>query len=256
MPTFEDLVDEAAAVPVDGWDFSWFDGRAAEQRPSWGYARLMGRRMAAATRALDLQTGGGEVLASVPKPPPVLIATEGWPANAALARQRLSALGAEVVEVAEDADLPFPAGSFDLVVSRHPVSVRFDEIARVLQPGGPYLSQQVGPGSAHEVTAAMMGPLPISGSGSPQRAAVRATSAGLHVLDLRAEALRMEFLDIGAVIVFLRKVIWIVPGFTVGAYRAPLRALHERIVAEGPFVARALRFLIEARRPSGARDTP
>jgi hypothetical protein len=56
----------------------------------------------------------------------------------------------------------------------------------------------------------------------------------------------MEFCDIAAVIHFLRKVIWIVPGFTVAAYRERLRAMHERIADEGPFVATTVRFLLEA----------
>lgn len=48
-------------------------------------------------------------------------------------------------------------------------------------------------------------------------------------------------------IYFLRKVIRMVPGFTVGHCRDRLRALHERIEREGPFVAHTARFLIEAR---------
>src|ERR1700722_7985455 len=67
--SFADLVDEAAKADVTGWEFSWLDGRASEQRPSWGYAAMMAERMAAASAALDVQTGGGEVLASVPKRP-------------------------------------------------------------------------------------------------------------------------------------------------------------------------------------------
>lgn len=63
MPSFEALVQEAAAAPVDGWDFSWLDGRATEERPSWGYQRLLSTKLAAASAALDIQTGGGEVLA-------------------------------------------------------------------------------------------------------------------------------------------------------------------------------------------------
>ncbi|MBO0880677.1 MAG: SAM-dependent methyltransferase, partial [Mycobacterium sp.] len=51
--TFEDLVAEAASAPVDGWDFSWLDGRATEQRPSWGYQRLMSERLANASAACD-----------------------------------------------------------------------------------------------------------------------------------------------------------------------------------------------------------
>jgi hypothetical protein len=39
-----------------------------------------------------------------------------------------------------------------------------------------------------------------------------------------------------------------VPGFTVSQYRDRLAALHERIEAEGPFVAHSKRFLIEARK--------
>lgn len=246
VATFEELVAEGSAVPVQGWDFSWFEGRATEQRPSWGYARLMGDRMARAGRAVDLQTGGGEVLAGIPKPPPALVATEGWTPNAALARQRLAPLGGAVVEVGENDDLPFADNSFDLVVSRHPVTVRWDEVVRVLALKGTYLSQQVGPGSVRELTDFLMRPQPVGKARHPDRARAAATAVGLTVVDLRAEALRMEFFDIAAVIVFLRKVIWTVPGFTVEKYRDRLLALHRQIEKHGPFVAHSQRFLIEA----------
>ena len=59
----------------------------------------------------------------------------------------------------------------------------------------------------------------------------------------------MVFNDVGAVVYFLRKVLWTVPGFTVEGYRDRLRRLHEQIQAEGPFVAHAQRVLIEARKP-------
>jgi hypothetical protein len=59
----------------------------------------------------------------------------------------------------------------------------------------------------------------------------------------------VEFNDVGAVVYFLRKVLWTVPGFTVEAYRAPLARMHEQIQARGPFVSHARRFLIEARQP-------
>lgn len=70
--------------------------------------------------------------------------------------------------------------------------------------------------------------------------------------DLRAERLRVEFLDIGSVVYFLRKVIWMVPGFTVGDHLPQLRSLHRKIEEEGPFVAHSARFLIEARKPRRA----
>jgi len=38
--TFEELIEEASEVDVAGWDFSWLDGRATEERPPWGYQKL------------------------------------------------------------------------------------------------------------------------------------------------------------------------------------------------------------------------
>ncbi len=243
------MLAEGAAVPVKGWDFSWFTGRATEERPPWGYARMMARRMAGARAALDIETGGGEVLAQVAGPPAVLVATESGPPNAAIARRNLAAVGASVVRVADDGELPLRPGAFDLVVSRHPVVTRWSEIARVLGPGGTYLSQQVGPGSMRELTDALMGTQPVSDRRSPERAVEGAVAAGLDVVDVRRARLRAVFYDIAAVVVFLRKVVWTVPDFSVERYRGPLADLHRRIHSDGAFVAHAQRFLIEARKP-------
>ncbi|MFI9743519.1 class I SAM-dependent methyltransferase [Streptomyces sp. NPDC052494] len=250
--TFEELVDEAAAAPVEGWDFSWLEGRAHEQRPSWGYQRVMGERMARAQAALDIQTGGGEVLADVPKLPPLVVATESWPPNVAKATGLLHPLGAVVVADEDEPPLPFADEAFDLVVSRHPVTVWWEEIARVLRPGGTYLSQQVGPASVFELVEYFLGPQPeeVRRKRHPDDARRAAEAAGLEVVDLRAEFLHTEFLDVGAVVYFLRKVIWMVPGFTVDQYRDRLRQLHDQIQRDGAFVARTARFLIEARKPA------
>jgi SAM-dependent methyltransferase len=168
----------------------------------------------------------------------------------ALARRRLAPLGATVAEVADDADLPFGDESFDLVVSRHPVLTVWPEVARVLRPGGSYLSQQIGAGTNRELFEFMMGPQPASQARDAKRVAAEAEAAGLVVTDLREQTLRVEFNDVGAVVYFLRKVLWTVPGFTVEAYRAPLARMHEQIQARGPFVSHARRFLIEARKPA------
>ncbi|WP_431903514.1 class I SAM-dependent methyltransferase [Nonomuraea sp. bgisy101] len=248
--SFDDLVAEANAVPVEGWDFSWLDGRATEQRPSWGYQRLMSDRLARATAALDIQTGGGEVLAGAAKLPPTMVATESWPPNVVKATRLLHPLGAVVVADPDEPPLPFADEAFDLVISRHPVTVWWREIARVLRPGGTYFAQHVGPGSVFGVSEYFLGPQPEERDGRhPDIESADAVAAGLELADVRMERLRMEFSDIGAVVYFLRKVIWIVPGFTVDAYRDRLRDLHELIEEEGPFVAHSSRVLIEARKP-------
>ncbi|MEU9476192.1 class I SAM-dependent methyltransferase [Streptomyces sp. NPDC048191] len=256
-PSFEDLVAEGAAVPTGGWDFSWFAGRATEERPSWGYAVSAGERLAGAEAVLDVQTGGGEVLdfalgRAEPARPVLAAATEGWPPNVAKATALLRPRGVVVVAAPDDAPLPFADESFDLVLSRHPVRPYWDEIARVLRPGGTYFAQHVGPASVFELVEYFLGPQSpqVRSCRDPERERADAEAAGLEVAGLRAERLRMEFHDIAAVVHFLRKVVWMVPGFTVEAYAPRLRALHERIEREGPFVAHSTRHLFEVRKPA------
>jgi len=246
----EALIEEAAAAPIVGWDFSWLDGRAAEERPSWGYFRLLAGRAAAASSLLDLQTGGGELLGQLPKLPPLTVATEGWEPNVWRAAQRLRRRGAWVVVAHDDREeLPFGSGTFDLIASRHPVVTRWNEVERVLRPGGRYFSQQVGPHSMRELTEFFMGPQPDTSPRTPETALANATEVGLRVEDLRAERLRATFSDVGAVVYFLRLVIWTVPDFSVDKYWDRLSAMHRQIEDHGPFVAHSTRFLIEAVKP-------
>lgn len=248
---FDDLTTRAEAAPIDGWDFSWLDGRATEERPSWGYAKMVARHVETARMMLDIESGGGEMLAHLPRLPACIVAAEGYAPNVALAARRLRPRGAYVVAMQTDRPaLPFADATFDLVTSRHPVITWWAEIARVLGPGGTYLSQQVGPNSVRELSEFLLGPLPPGSAREPELARTHAHAAGLHVEDLRSERLRMTFNDVGAVVYFLRLVIWIVPGFTVGGYREQLRALHDQIQRDGPFVAYASRFLIEATKPA------
>ncbi len=254
---FDDLVAEAAAASVDGWDFSWLDGRGTEQRPSWGYQRLLSRRLAGASAAVDLNTGGGEVLAGalegaagIGGVPPTMAATESWPPNAARATALLHPLGVVLVAVPDRPPLPFADDAFDLVSSRHPIAVWWDEVARVLRPGGSYLGQHIGPATMIELTEFLLGPMPGKGAEyAPDIQRAEAEAAGLEVLDVRLERLRAEFFDIGAVVYFLRKVIWTVPDFTVERFATRLRELHDVIEADGAFVATSTRVLVEARLP-------
>ncbi|WP_299959619.1 methyltransferase domain-containing protein [uncultured Modestobacter sp.] len=253
MPTFEDLVAEGAAAPTEGWDFSWFTGRASEERPAWGYAGLLADRLGAAAASLDVQTGGGEVYAAAltraARRPARVAATESWPPNLALARARLARWDGAVAEAPDAGPLPFPDAAFDLVSSRHPTTRPWAEIARLLSPGGTYLSQGVGSGTHRVLAEALTGARPEPDLPSAALAADAARSAGLDVVDLRSQACRVEFTDVGAVVHFLRKVVWTVPDFSVERYRPQLAALHRRIERDGALVSWSQRYLLEARRP-------
>jgi hypothetical protein len=143
---------------------------------------------------LDVDTGGGEIIATVPRLPSRMVVTEGWLPNIAHARRLLSPRGVQVVPVEQGCPLQFPDASFELASSRHPVNPDWPEIARLLTDDGTYLAQHVGPESAYELIEWLLGPLPRDRLGrDPEREAAAARSAGLQIVDLRTARCRMEF---------------------------------------------------------------
>lgn len=186
---------------MTGWGFGWLDGRATEERPSWGFSKLLAHRLAVVESALDIDTGGGEVINEAPMLPAHMVVTESWPPNAQRAREILGPRGVHVVETLPDEALPFPDATFDLVSARHPVRQNWREVYRVLRPGGHYFAQHVGPASAFELIEYFRGPLPEARAGrDPRGEAGEARAAGLTVDTLATARCRMEFFDIGAVV--------------------------------------------------------
>ncbi len=250
MRTADELIASAALADVDGWSFAPLEGRATEERPSWGYAGLLAEAVEGSSVAIDLDTGGGEVLAEGPRLAAEQHVTESWPPNAARARRLLEPRDVTVHEVAPDSALPFADGTFDLVTSRHPVAPQWREISRILAPGGEYLGQHVGPASAFALIEHFVGPLSDAQRRNrhPDDEVAAAEAAGLQVTQLRTARLRMEFFDVGAVVWILRKCVWWVPDFDIDRYREQLLTMDEIIRRDGAFVAESTRHLLRARR--------
>ncbi|MEP9393326.1 class I SAM-dependent methyltransferase [Gordonia sp. VNK1] len=193
----------------------------------------------------------GEVLAEAESFPPTAVATESWPPNVAKATRLLHPRGVVVVADPDEPPLPFADEGFDLVTSRHPATIWWEEIARVLRPGGTYFAQHVGPASVFELIEFFLGPQPQARRGRhPDDEAAAAEAAGLEIVNLQTAKLRIVIHDVAAVVYLLRKVVWWVPGFTVEKYRDRLRDLDELIRQDGPFIAHSTRHLIEAKRSS------
>jgi SAM-dependent methyltransferase len=103
---------------------------------------LAGELVRGSTSLLDVDAGGGELLACLAPLPARTTAVEGWAPNLTVARERLAPLGVDV-RFAPDARLPGDGRSVDLVLNRHG-RLNPEETARVLRPGGALLTQQVG----------------------------------------------------------------------------------------------------------------
>ncbi len=71
--------------------------------------------------------------------------------------------------------------------------------------------------------------------------------AGFSTVDAIEAQTPVRFLDVGAVVYFLRAILWEIEGFDVERDRDSLLAIHARIEQAGELVFADARFLIEAR---------
>ena len=84
---------EEAVAHIHGWDFSHIEGRYDEERDlPWDYDAIVRSYVQPEKKLMDYDTGGGEYLLSLGHPPENTAATEGYPPNVALCRERLDGL--------------------------------------------------------------------------------------------------------------------------------------------------------------------
>jgi SAM-dependent methyltransferase len=244
---FERLIDDAGDVALRGWDFSFLAGRTVSQPLPWDYLQLARGAAGRAGRVLDVDTGGGEVLASV-APPAGSIAVEPHLPNLAVATATLAPLGVEV-RMRRDSRLPAADGEVDLVLNRHG-AFDPDEAFRVLRAGGTLLTQQVGSRNDAEINAVFDVPLPESNALVSVDATVAAASkAGFQVERCEEAWPTTEYLDVGALVLQLRAVPWQVPDFDAEKYLEQLRLVHRHIGKHGSFTVTSHRLVLMAERP-------
>jgi len=236
--------------PFIGWDFSYLDGRMSQDQLPWDYLARAMALMDDATSALDMDTGGGERLLEMHAHwPPRLVATEEYPPNLALASERLTPLGVEVrdVHITDEDPLPFADGEFDLVLNRHS-AFNAAEVARILAPGGMFLTQQVHGMWTWDLMA-YFGAKPQWPNATPQRYVPRLQAAGLEMAQVQEWAGKLHFTDVGAIVYYLKCVPWEVPDFSVASHQAGLYALQERLEETGDLSFFASYYTMEAHKP-------
>lgn len=241
---------QAEQQPFTGWDFSYLAGRMQEEELPWSYSLRAKALMEQVASVLDMDTGGGERLLEMRTAwPAKVVATEAYPPNLKLARERLEPLGVTVVDVAlrEDRAMPFADAEFGLVLNRHG-AFNAAEVARILTPGGAFLTQQVHGMWAHDLLAAF-GATPPWPQATPERYVPLLAAAGLEIVNHEDWAGELAFTDVGALVYYLKAVPWLVPGFSVEKHLENLLALQRRLEKEERLVFAAKKYMIEARKP-------
>ncbi|WP_410771039.1 class I SAM-dependent methyltransferase [Fontibacillus sp. BL9] len=237
------------AKGFQGWDFSYLNGRMAEEALPWDYKEAVSKYMSDHTIMLDMGTGGGEFLLSLSPPGGRTYATEAYLPNYDLCRDKLPPYGIEVKLVEDDDDLPFESSMFDLVINRHE-AFTVEEVYRVLKPGGMFVTQQVGGLNNRELSRFLLGgDVMITDAEFDLDHSVRKLEqAGFTVLEQRECFSEVQFFDIGALVYFAKIIEWEFPGFSVDRCFGQLCKLQESLNQDGFVTSREHRFFILTRK--------
>jgi SAM-dependent methyltransferase len=226
-----------------------------DEKPPWSYPERAAELMERSSTLLDIGTGGGEKLLALHDHwPAMVVVTEDYPPNVELARDQLEPLGVEVkdAQATDDSPLPFADGTFDLILNRHS-SINCKEVARILTPGGVFLTQQVHHLWAQDLIAVFDATPPFPDA-TPEYHVPRLIRAGLVIENAEEWLGNLLFTDVGAIVYYLRAVPWLVPGFSVDTHLDNLLRLQRRIEDRGKLVFEARLFWIEARKPRKERE--
>jgi SAM-dependent methyltransferase len=234
-------------APFSGWDFSHLENQWIDEHPPWDYKELARQLVQKSEAVLDIGTGGGEVLASLAPFPRHAVATEIWEPNIPVAREKLEPLGVKVVGVSEEDNTPFKDGEFDTVLSRH-ADFKPDEIFRILKPEGTFLTEQVGGNNLWDLAEEFDAILPYKELTFDywQR---EIQDAGLVLKQAKKWTGKMEFMDVGAIVYFIKAIPWQIPGFDIDKDMHYLEKLHHKLENGERLAYTQVRFLFQAEKP-------
>ncbi|UCC79365.1 MAG: class I SAM-dependent methyltransferase [Candidatus Zixiibacteriota bacterium] len=244
MNEFERYKNEAQDAVFEGWDFSFLEGRFIEKKFSWNYSELVKSKIKKSGVLLDMGTGGGEFLLSIRDFLPLkAFATEGFKPNVQLARKTLEPLGIVVIEIEDDENLPFGNETFDLIINRHE-SYSPRELNRILKTGGIFITQQVGDMDNIELNHFFDDSSRDKNDWCLAGAAGELEENGIKINYKKEEFIDSRFMDIGAVIYYLKVITWQIPGFKIEENPGKMKQLHQKIKRENGFSTRQHRFII------------
>ena len=235
-------------APFSGWDFSYLKNRWINENPPWDYIEMARILVQKSEAVLDMGTGGGEVLALLTPFPRHTVATESWAPNIPVARDKLEPLGVKVVGVNSEDDTPFNGGEFDTVLNRHS-DFKPAEIFRILMPGGTFMTQQVGGNNLWDLAEEFGATLPfLEWTFTGIKEGIQ--NAGLILDKAKEWQGEMEFMDIGAIVYFIKAIPWQVPGFDIDKSIHHLEKLQHKLDSGERLVYTQVRYLFQAEKPT------
>jgi hypothetical protein len=234
--------------PFSGWDFSFASKSTKEEPLPWDYRKEVQKAIEGKETLLDMDTGGGEFLASLPELPVRTFATESYPPNVTCAYEKLQPLEVQVIQVDESGVLPFKGGSFATIINRHGF---YDpnEIYRATKKNGIFITQQVGSDDWHDLKSALGYQNSVADRWDLESASDQIRQAGFEIeAENEVTDNKSYFKDVEAIIYYLINIPWVIPDFSIDKYFDKLLALHRRSMEQEWLVFLQHRFFFTARR--------
>lgn len=241
---------EEEKAHINGWDFSYIEGRydSEENDLPWDYRDVINKYRKDSDKLLDIDTGGGEFLISLGHPCKLTYATENYPPNVQLCREKFSKLGIGFEDVGDYSHMPYPDECFDIVINRHG---EYDpkEIFRILKKGGVFITQQVGEGNDRELVELLLPDvMPQFGGHDLAHNVKKFKDAGFSILEQNEAFRPIRFLEVGALVWFARIIEWEFVGFSVDKCFENLLRAEEIIGEKGCVEGTIHRFFIAAQK--------
>lgn len=215
----------------------------------WSYMnKVLKERMRGIDSMLDMGTGGGEFLSMLTPFPPKIAATESYPPNIFIAKNRLESLGVNVFGIESDEELPFANKEFDLILNKHEAYIE-REVRRILNDSGVFITQQVGGEDCNDLNHLLQAEInPEFIHWNLAYAVEKLEKEGFTITEKDEAFPFLRFYDVGAIIYYLKAIPWQVPNFSVERYKDCLREIHDLIGKNGYVEVRTHRFYIVARK--------
>ncbi len=241
---------EEEKAKIIGWDFSYIEGRFHSDEDSlpWDYEATIKRYMHDNHRILDIDTGGGEFLLSLGHLYQLTSATDGYPPNVELCREKLGSLGIDFHEMSDYSKMPFAGSSFDIVINRHG-SYDANEIYRILKPDGLFITQQVGEDNDRELVEMLLPDCEKSFSGHNLKLQIELfKKAGFTILEQGEAYPPITFYDTATLVWFAKIIEWEFVDFSVDRCFTKLLEVENEIAKNGFVCGNIHRFYFVAKK--------
>jgi ubiquinone/menaquinone biosynthesis C-methylase UbiE len=214
-----------------GWDFSYVKDRMVQDELPWNYKNIVEKNCIGKEKLLDMDTGGGEFLVSLSNLPPTVYATENYEPNIPVAQKRLSEKNI-VLKQKNGNQIPFSDEYFDIVINRHG-SYEVMELKRILKKDGLFITQQVGGLNGIDINMAFETKAMDSVEWNLIKNIEMFKKAGMEIIEFNENIGKMKFIDIGAVVYYLKCIPWQMNDFTIDKYYKKLEIINEIIEKNG-----------------------